>query len=419
MRGSSWLLKAPNVRVPSPLEVFSCVVQGVVPPVNIQRAFLAHHFTDDLAAKGIHDSKLAAMDYRTCSRLLRRLVLHKYLSIPLRLYAFDMEFTDIPRFTAEGPTSDIIEIGVFSPARDARMSVLVKTPEGRRIPDSTVELTGITNEMLDAEGVPFLEAWTRVEAFLNTPEPDEPSGAEVRQLLLSHGGKLADVSMLQWALKRHQKEMPQNIVFGDTFGLIRDAHRRRPVTPDKHPPSWRLSDLVGWLKVESDEHAHRAGDDAKMTWDALYHTLERYGDDTLTPRQQLVLRFFDDVVRRELRLSGHSTHGGSSVSTDLSTLNSLDLDGIFETPSSASSSQSTAAADTQRLGDTGGLDDDGPGKSLTSTTARASNRRPAQGKRTPAKSAKEASLFKPAKAAAASVAHKIQKSEVVTDVPDL
>jgi hypothetical protein len=34
-----------------------------------------------------------------------------------------------------------------------------------------------------------------------------------------------------------------------------------------------------------------------LTWEVLSHTLDRYGDDTLTPRQQLVSRFLDREAR--------------------------------------------------------------------------------------------------------------------------
>jgi len=156
------------------------------------------------------------------------------------------------------------------------------------------------------------------------------------------------------------------VKFGDTHHVVRDLHRRRPVTPDKHPPSWKLEDLLVWLKVppqlsvtyqpeeaigDNNSHlskkpllsskpttsakkkktsvgdegaakaqttttkkestgdsvapasanrAHRASYDARMTWDVLKHTMERYGDDTYTVRQQLITRFFDDESKEEM-----------------------------------------------------------------------------------------------------------------------
>ena len=83
-------------------------------------------------------------------------------------------------------------------------------------------------------------------------------------------------------------------MFGDTDHHVRDLHRRRPVTKDKFPPSWRLEDLATWLELPIPEQSHRAGADAKLTWEVLYHTMDRYGSDELLPRQQLVQRFFDE-----------------------------------------------------------------------------------------------------------------------------
>eukprot|EP00331_Platyophrya_macrostoma_P007217 CAMPEP_0176413458 /NCGR_PEP_ID=MMETSP0127-20121128/4712_1 /TAXON_ID=938130 /ORGANISM="Platyophrya macrostoma, Strain WH" /LENGTH=254 /DNA_ID=CAMNT_0017793245 /DNA_START=42 /DNA_END=802 /DNA_ORIENTATION=+ len=192
-----------TVRIPSPVDMFHSVIQGGLPPIGVQRAFLMSHFRDDLASKGIYDAKVAAMDSRACGRLLRKCVLDRYLALPMRVFSFDMEFTEIPRFTTEGPTAEITEIGIYSPARNERLSVLVRPQkcieEGVWIPKATVELT---------DGVSFEEAWSRVEAFMKEAEPDELPGAEQRMLLLSHGGKLADVSMLQWALKALDRDVP-------------------------------------------------------------------------------------------------------------------------------------------------------------------------------------------------------------------
>lgn len=409
------LRRGVSTRGPSPLEMFSQLQQGITPPIALQRAFLSEHFREDLTKKGIHDAKLGAMDLRTCSRFLRNVVFERYLAVPLRLFTFDMEFTNIPTFTAEGPTADITEIGVYNPLRDERLSVLVHSPGDREMPEAVVKLTGITNEQLQREGVPFPEAWRRVSKFLGAPEPNELEGSDGRLLLLSHGGKLADVSMLQWAWRKYQIAVPKEVVFGDTFNLIRDAHRRRPVTPDKHPPSWRLSDLVTWLKVESQESAHRAGDDAKLTWDALFHTLDRYGEETLSPRQQLILRFFDTVAKEQLQIS--SSTGGSS---DAATLGSLDLDAVFSSvrassSSVASSSSSATNNDTtkRRSGRRVAERDSDASDNTKSETQKKERRVVARGK------AKKMFAETGVKKSSAQAAVFISASDVTTDVPDL
>jgi DNA polymerase III epsilon subunit-like protein len=313
----------------SPLDLFLQVQLGLQPPVEAQRQFLVKHFRDELIDRRVTDTKLYSMDSRLTFNLLRELLFNRYLNVPFRLFTFDMEFTSAPNFTATGPTEEIIEIGIYNPARNDTFSSLVK-PVSKSVAEETTKLTGITGAMLKKSGRPFLDVWKDVLTFLNTPEPSELPGSGDRILLLSHGGKLADVSMLQWALKAHGMEMPDMFTFGDTFHIVRDLHRRRPVTPDRHPPSWKLGDLVDWLKVPTTAATiHRAADDAKLTWDAVSHTLDRYGDEALTARQQLITRFFDSEAKRSLSVASASgaaaTYGVPDPVKDIEDLDFSDI----------------------------------------------------------------------------------------------
>ena len=309
----------------SPLDLFLQIQLGTHPPVTAQRMFLIQHFKEELTERRITDAKVHALDGRVTFNLLRELLFNRYLNVPFRLFTFDMEFTSAPNFTATGPTEEIIEIGIYSPANNAVFSRLV-IPTKKDIDPQTTKLTGISKQMIEKDGKPFLDVWQDVLRFLNTPEPKEPPGSANRILMLSHGGKLADVSMLQWALKSHGLELPDVITFGDTFHIVRDLHRRRPVTPDKHPPSWKLGDLVDWLKVKpSTETVHRAGDDAKLTWDAVSHTLDRYGDEALTPRQQLISRFYDQEAKKSLATGGASS---GAAMNDIKAVQEMDLNDL-------------------------------------------------------------------------------------------
>lgn len=333
-----WVRVARPVQTLTHLEIFTQLQLGIHPPLSTQRHFIQQHFEEEMERRGITEAKLLAMDGRLCTRLLRQLLFERYLSVPFRLFTFDMEFTGPPVFGPDGPTEDIMEFGFYSPAHDKMFSCLVRPTSGRRVSPEVSTLTNITQEMLEEEGLPFPDAWEKVMEVLMTPEPQELPGAEKRLLVLSHGGKLADVSLIKWTLEAHNMELPSSLVFGDTYHLIRDAHRRRPVTPDKHPPSWSLADLVQWLKIPPTLPAHRAGNDAKMTWDALYHTLERYGDEDLTPREQLVSRFFDmdakEVMSKEshhhfVDADGTLLTDSENINASMSTSLDLDFDEIF------------------------------------------------------------------------------------------
>ncbi|KAL7706243.1 Exonuclease [Lotmaria passim] len=329
----------------NPFEALTQIQLGITPPLAVQRAFLLDHCEAQLERRGVTESKLFAMDGRLCTQLMKQLVYEQYLSVPFRVFSFDMEFTGPPVFTAEGPTEDITEVGLYSPLLDQTFSCLVQPACGRKQGPGVEELTHISDEMLAKDGIPFVEAWERFLAFVRTPQPDELPGSEERILLLSHGGKLADVSLIKWTLEKFGLELPPSFVFGDTIHLIRDAHRRRPVTVDKHPPSWKLGDLVQWLHIPPTLPAHRAGNDARMTWDVLYHTLLRYGDDEMTPREQLVPRFFDGEAKRRMR---------ESINHRERELDHLMADDTFLLADAAMSSSSTAAGVASARGDVTG-----------------------------------------------------------------
>ncbi|ORC85764.1 uncharacterized protein TM35_000332210, partial [Trypanosoma theileri] len=197
------------------LDIFTQLQLGIHPPLSAQRQFIQQHFEEEMERRGITEAKLLAMDGRLCTRLLRQLLFERYLSVPFRLFTFDLEFTGPPVFGPDGPTEEIMEFGFYSPAHDKVFSCLVRPRKGRRISPEVTTLTNITEEMLQRDGLPFPEAWKKVMDVLLTPEPEELPGAEERLLVLSHGGKLADVSLIKWTLEAHGMELPPSLVFGD------------------------------------------------------------------------------------------------------------------------------------------------------------------------------------------------------------
>eukprot|EP00009_Paramoeba_aestuarina_P012998 CAMPEP_0201530620 /NCGR_PEP_ID=MMETSP0161_2-20130828/45228_1 /ASSEMBLY_ACC=CAM_ASM_000251 /TAXON_ID=180227 /ORGANISM="Neoparamoeba aestuarina, Strain SoJaBio B1-5/56/2" /LENGTH=353 /DNA_ID=CAMNT_0047933063 /DNA_START=363 /DNA_END=1421 /DNA_ORIENTATION=+ len=109
-------------------------------------------------------------------------------------------------------------------------------------------------------------------------------------LLISHGGKLADVSMLKWECRKADLTMPKQITFGDSYGVIKERHRRRPVTQNKLPAGdWSVKSLSMWMSLPEYENVpySQALTDAINTWEVLEETLRRYGVEHLTAKQQL------------------------------------------------------------------------------------------------------------------------------------
>ena len=117
-------------------------------------------------------------------------------------------------------------------------------------------------------------------------------------LLISHGGRLADVSMLKWESKKVDMSMPRQITFGDSFGIIKERHRRRPVTMNKLPAMWDTKALSLWMALPQYEELahHNALSDAICTWEILEETLRRYGVENLTAKQQLGEIFFKSAL---------------------------------------------------------------------------------------------------------------------------
>lgn len=87
----------------NPLEALTQIQLGITPPLAVQRGFLLEHCETQLESRGVTEAKLFAMDGRLCGQLMKQLVYEQYLSVPFRVFSFDMEFTGPPVFTSEGP----------------------------------------------------------------------------------------------------------------------------------------------------------------------------------------------------------------------------------------------------------------------------------------------------------------------------
>ncbi|RNC37597.1 hypothetical protein TcCL_NonESM13232, partial [Trypanosoma cruzi] len=84
------------------LEVFTQLQLGIHPPLSVQRQFIQQNFEEEMERRGITETKLMAMEGRLCTRLLRQLLFERYLSVPFRLFTFDLEFSGPPVFGPDG-----------------------------------------------------------------------------------------------------------------------------------------------------------------------------------------------------------------------------------------------------------------------------------------------------------------------------
>ena len=332
--------------------------KGYIPSISKSRAEIMCKFLPELRQTGMSEVELFKKGARELATILFQLYYEKLYAVPFQLVTFDLEFTDIPRFTKEGPTASIIEFGAYHPESKQKFERLVlPTNSAHEVSPSTQELTGIKPSELREYGKSYNEVWYAFLHWINrlpqpsatvsaeslrdeslmgtsidfsmdeaTPETSSPEAesasekkdtslldsyreckpsekevpalnADMKYLFLSHGGRLADVSMLKWECKQCDLELPSEVTFGDTYGLTRDRHRRRPVTSNMLPPAWGLVDLKMWMNLPTKKtKAHRALNDAVMTWEVLEETLRRYGTENLTPKQQLGETFFKAAV---------------------------------------------------------------------------------------------------------------------------
>jgi len=162
-----------------------------------------------------------------------------------RIVIFDTETTGI-----EFGKDRIIELGAVSLENGVevdQLNVLIRLPEGERLPPFIVELTGITDLQLCAEGVEQAEA---VDAFCRLLE-----GAQ-RPLLVAYNAQF-DLNFLYHFLKPYGRvEVLRAPRFLDALTVYRDR-RDYPHKLSNAIDAYGLGDTA--------VNSHRAVDDARAT----------------------------------------------------------------------------------------------------------------------------------------------------------
>lgn len=165
------------------------------------------------------------------------------------ILVFDFETTGLD------PNSDrIIEIGAI---------LLEKTPEGvykitkdlnvlikqdRPLPEKIIEITGITDELLNSEGI------TETEAFLKI------QNLHKKDCLLVAYNISFDYGFLNELYKRHLND--RNLYINNDLLDVMAIYK------DRHPYPHRLESALTTYNIIN-EDAHRASDDAKATLKVL------------------------------------------------------------------------------------------------------------------------------------------------------
>lgn len=172
------------------------------------------------------------------------------------LVVFDTETTGL-----EPDSCQIIELAALKieekdgkPEITARMDDFVKLPAGERLPDRIVELTGITDEILESEGKsPEDVARHFVEEFLSEPAT-----------LSAHNAQF-DASFLRVLLMG--QKLP-SIKWLDTLTVCRD----RTFYPH------RLESMIGRYNLKGVQNSHRAIDDTLALYELIKALDAEQGD---------------------------------------------------------------------------------------------------------------------------------------------
>lgn len=124
--------------------------------------------------------------------------------------------------------------------------LFVKLPEGEKVPEKIVELTGITDEMLEAEGVAEVEAAT---IFSNIIRKDEGP-----VLLVAHNAQF-DLLFVQAMAERHALAFEVALKSVDYLDSL-------TVYKDRRPYPHKLANAISAYKLEDKvQNSHRAIDD--------------------------------------------------------------------------------------------------------------------------------------------------------------
>lgn len=123
-------------------------------------------------------------------------------------------------------------------------------PLGQKLPGEIVELTRITDEMLEEEGVDESDAADR---FLELFHP-------VKTLIIAHNAQF-DLSFILKMLEKEKKTVPASFDVLDTFTVLKDRKA--------YPHS--LKDAIEYYGISGVENTHRAIDDVRALREIVRH----------------------------------------------------------------------------------------------------------------------------------------------------
>ena len=163
---------------------------------------------------------------------------------------------------------EIIELGAVRLRRDGisyvpdgELSCLISLPPDRTLPPEIVKLTGITQTMLEEQGIDRQMAAVRLKELLTGP----------RMLVIAYNAQF-DLNFVYYLLARYDSaECLKQAKYLDALTVYRD----------RRPYPHRLENAIEAYCLENAVNSHRAVDDAMATVQLL-RAMEKEKDDLLS-----------------------------------------------------------------------------------------------------------------------------------------
>ena len=115
------------------------------------------------------------------------------------------------------------------------------------------ELTGITQEYLDEEGMPFTEAWIRFQKWI---QDRNNNGNKNSVVLVAHNGRNFDYNFIDAELNRSNfAPLNQHVTcLLDSLDILRD----KTLWDVDKPSSFSLGNLYRYIRAKELDNAHNA-----------------------------------------------------------------------------------------------------------------------------------------------------------------
>ena len=159
-----------------------------------------------------------------------------------RIVVFDTETTGI-----DFQRDCLIELGAVAlgpEGEEDSCNALLRLPQGRTLPPVITQLTGITSELLEKEGVEWA---TAAQAFCRLLETERPT------LLCAYNAQFDLNFLYPFLLAQHRAEVLRRLKFLDVLTVYRD----RRDYPHK------LCHAIEAYRIPQVSNSHRAVDDAR------------------------------------------------------------------------------------------------------------------------------------------------------------